>query len=334
MTRTGVLKYVRSDGTIQRELRLPEEVFAPASMASLQSAPITDGHKALVNAENWTQFSKGHVAEGTVRKDGALLSGDLIVQDAPVLTRIDNGELSDLSLGYAVREDRTPGVYEGQPYDLIQRDIRYNHVALLPPGGGRAGRECALRLDSSAAVVADTDTIKDPMKIRIDGKDYEFGSEEHVNAAVAAAVAPERTRADKATADADTQRARADKAEGELAVSRDPVRFDAAVKERSEVCAKAVTVLGASYKCDGKSNADIMRDAVRASDKSVSEDKLKSDVYTQARFDGLSAAVVTTATPSAADLLTAGIVREDAAPDAEAARKAMLETNRSLCKVA
>lgn len=339
MTRTGVLKYVRADGSIQRELRLPEEVFAPASMASLQSATVTEGHQALVNADNWKALSRGHVAEGTVRKDGSLLSGDLIVQDAPVLARIDAGELSDLSLGYAVREDRTPGTYNGEPYDLIQRDIRYNHVALLPPGGGRAGRECALRLDSSAAVVADNEQEPVKMKIRIDGRDYEIGSDEHINAVVASERArtdAERTRADKAVAEADIQKTRADKAEAELAVLKDPARFDAAVKERSEVCAKAATVLGSSYKFDGKSNVDIQRDAVRASDKTVSEDKLRSDVYTQARFDALSAAAppVPVNPPAGALLVATDPTREDAAPDAEVARKSMLVFNQSLCKVA
>ena len=34
LTRVGIFEYRRPDGSIRRELRLPEEVFAPESLAS------------------------------------------------------------------------------------------------------------------------------------------------------------------------------------------------------------------------------------------------------------------------------------------------------------
>lgn len=36
ITCCGVFTYKRADGTLQRELRLPEEVFAPATLESLK----------------------------------------------------------------------------------------------------------------------------------------------------------------------------------------------------------------------------------------------------------------------------------------------------------
>jgi uncharacterized protein len=93
-------------------------------------------------------------------------------------------------MGYEVREDHTPGTWNGQAYDLVQRDIRYNHVALLPPGSGRAGRECALRLDSTAAVLDDEQTPRAAQE-RIDE-----------------AIAPQRARFYKAEARADAAEAK------------------------------------------------------------------------------------------------------------------------------
>ena len=34
LTTTGIFEYLNSDGSVRRELRLPDEVFAPESLAS------------------------------------------------------------------------------------------------------------------------------------------------------------------------------------------------------------------------------------------------------------------------------------------------------------
>ena len=44
ITRTGVFDYMLADGTLRRELRRPEDVFHPESIASLQMVPVTLGH--------------------------------------------------------------------------------------------------------------------------------------------------------------------------------------------------------------------------------------------------------------------------------------------------
>jgi hypothetical protein len=40
LTRVGIFEYRRPDGSIRRELRLPEEVFAQESLASYKGKPV------------------------------------------------------------------------------------------------------------------------------------------------------------------------------------------------------------------------------------------------------------------------------------------------------
>jgi HK97 family phage prohead protease len=179
LTRTGVLDYRMPDGSIRRELRLPAEVFAADSIETLEGAPVVPKvfHRAMVTPETWKQASLGH-ASG-MKADGKFLAGELFVNDAAAIDKIERGELKELSCGYSCSLEFTPGTWNGQRYDAIQRGIRYNHVALLAPNEGRAGPEVSLRLDSKDAICA----IGDDMKtIRLDGKDYEVGSQEHLDA--------------------------------------------------------------------------------------------------------------------------------------------------------
>lgn len=53
--------------------------------------------------------------------------------------------LRELSLGYSLDLDETPGVWNGQPYDAIQRNIRINHLALVEKA--RAGEQARLNID-------------------------------------------------------------------------------------------------------------------------------------------------------------------------------------------
>ena len=43
--------------------------------------------------------------------------------------------LKELSLGYNLDLDETPGEWEGQPYDAVQRNIVINHLALVLEAG-------------------------------------------------------------------------------------------------------------------------------------------------------------------------------------------------------
>jgi HK97 family phage prohead protease len=184
LTRTGILEYRMADGTVRRELRLPEEVFNTDSLASLHGATVTDldHHRGLLDASNWKDATLGYAEE--IRKDGDFVVADLVVNDARAVAQIESGQLHDISCGYRCRLEFKPGEWKGQRYDAIQRNIRYNHVAVLPRGLGRAGTDVSLRLDSKQAECVEFDAAEEinmeKVFVKLDGKNVEFGSEAHI----------------------------------------------------------------------------------------------------------------------------------------------------------
>jgi hypothetical protein len=306
-TRTGVFTYRRQDGSIVRELRHPDDVFHPDSIASLQMAPLTDDHpEEMVTPENVKELSVGWIGEG-VKQDGERLAGSAVVADARSIKRVQTGKV-ELSCGYDAQMVKESGVYNGERYDERQTNIRYNHVAIV--SRGRAGRGIRLRLDSEDAILDDGKPQEQEMKkIRIDGKDYEV-SQEVYDAYMAektktdAALADEKKRADDATKRADdaetalkSEKSRADKAEGRADAaeeklskrndSADPKSIDRAVAERMAIAKTANVVMGKDFKLDGKDNLTVMREVVTKHSPKTSLEG-KSDEYVKARFDSIA----------------------------------------------
>lgn len=151
LARVGVQRYRLPDGTVRREYRPPEEVFSPDSLASFHGAPLTEDHPGRVDPANWKRHTVGHVAAPGER-DGRFVRDTLHVQHGATIHKADTGELRELSCGYECRIDPTSGITpDGEPFDVIQRDIRVNHVALGPEGWGRAGRDVRMHLDGGVS---------------------------------------------------------------------------------------------------------------------------------------------------------------------------------------
>ena len=156
LSRPGIFSYRNDNGTERREYRPGDEVFRKAALETFAAAPITVNHprtasgQRLVNSDSWRQVAIGHLGEN-VREDNGHVVADMYIRDSAAVTRIKNGDLRHISCGYNVDYDPTPGVTpEGQRYDGVQRNIRGNHVALLPNGiAPRGGDQCVLRLDSA-----------------------------------------------------------------------------------------------------------------------------------------------------------------------------------------
>lgn len=141
LTRVGIFEYRRPDGSIRRELRLPEEVFAAESLASYKGKPVILTHEAgLVDVDNVQQEHIGTILSEGIQ-DGDNVRAQIVIHDAESL---DYG-LRELSLGYTQTPDETPGVWNGQPYDAIQRNIQINHLALVEKA--RAGEQARLNID-------------------------------------------------------------------------------------------------------------------------------------------------------------------------------------------
>lgn len=156
LTRTGVFTYRNNDGTMRRELRLPEEVFKSDAMQSFALVPVTDEHPpGFLDAKNTREYARGSVA-GTLRKDGEFVAGELLVTDADLIKKLEDGAARELSCGYNCDLDEKPGITsDGLRYDAIQRNIRGNHVAVVAKG--RAGPEARVRMDGASVEVLDGD---------------------------------------------------------------------------------------------------------------------------------------------------------------------------------
>ncbi len=143
LTSTGIFEYTNPDGSVRRELRLPEDVFNAESLASYKGKPIIITHDAgLVTKDNVHEHQIGTILTEGYRS-GSDVRAEIIIHDADEMQ--DCG-LKELSLGYNLTLDETPGVWNGQPYDAIQRDIRINHLALVREA--RAGEQARLNIDS------------------------------------------------------------------------------------------------------------------------------------------------------------------------------------------
>lgn len=190
-TRVGVFKYFQADGSIIRELRHPDEVFKPESMKSLKNVPVTNTHPdtGKVTAENSADWTIGFT--GDVARSDNFVETDIVIHDKRGIEAVQKGT-QELSCGYDCELDMTPGVWEGEHYDAIQRNIEYNHLAIV--NQGRAGPKARLKLDSlhvrldsgDAVEVTDGDIEdikkkeikeKNMKKIKLGEKTYEVADE-------------------------------------------------------------------------------------------------------------------------------------------------------------
>lgn len=142
VTTCGIFEYLNEDGTVRKELRIPEEVFSEKSLATYKGKPIIITHDAgVVNKNN---VEKEHI--GTILskgyKDGDSVRAEIVIHDTD---KMKSSGLRELSLGYELTLDETPGEYNGEHYDAIQRNIEINHLALV--SSARAGETARLNID-------------------------------------------------------------------------------------------------------------------------------------------------------------------------------------------
>lgn len=151
VAKVGVLTYTDGEGNSWGELVPPETLFDSASMASLRGAAVVDLHPSRVTLDNRRELQRGHVGD-VVRRDGAYLAVDAVyVTDPDEIALVKSGQRRDVSCGYDCELDETPGVFDGVPYQRVQRSRVYNHLGLGPAGWGRAGTDVALKVDGATA---------------------------------------------------------------------------------------------------------------------------------------------------------------------------------------
>ncbi len=121
---------------IYNMLRDPEE---------LRKAAATSNNKQLLK-RHVPVNAQDHQPAATVGSTGTdavfehpFLKNSLSIWAGDAIRDVESEAKKELSSGYHYRPDMTPGTYEGQPYDGVMRDIKFNHVALVKEG--RAGAD-------------------------------------------------------------------------------------------------------------------------------------------------------------------------------------------------
>ena len=289
LTRTGVFVYRNADGTERRELRHPDEVFDKDSLDSLAHATLTDDHPSRVDSNNWRHTAVGHVAGG-VKRDGRYVVADLLVQHGDAVDKTKQGRLVEISCGYDCKYDPTPGVYEGERHDGIQREIRYNHVAVGPKGWGRAGPTVRMRIDSATAdsgaclgVPVEAISYLRGMTEPATGNTNQDAAQEEIKKLRADNEAL-KTKLSKAEGDVEGYRTRDTNAAAQKKSAEDSARADAELDERVDAIEAARQFLGRDWK------------RVREDGKRKSVDEIRREIIKELRpsanFEGKNEAFV------------------------------------------
>jgi uncharacterized protein len=240
--------------------RPESEVFAVDSMATFAAAPFTVDHPADgVTADNWRKSGVGEV-NGDVVRDGGFVRVPVIVRDATAVKAVSTTH-KQLSMGYTCDLEFTPGTFDGQAYDAIQRNIRINHIAAVQ--AARGGQELKI---SDERTPLENNHVK---TITLDGLPVKLDDAVAVEAAI---TKLQTAIADGATALVAAQTLASVK-DGEIAAltakladaekAATPAMIDARVAERSALVALAKVALPAVV-TDGVSDADIRKAVVIA----------------------------------------------------------------------
>ena len=376
VTNIGVFEYKDSIGKSHFELRLPEEVFDQASLNSMKLKPITNNHPTgLVTPKNIKDVQVGNLGDNPSSDYGVWGIGgnsyggnmggtapafdrihvaiDVMVTEENAIEDVLNGKRA-LSCGYECElEAASPGAnWCGINYDFIQRNIRYNHVAIVDTA--RAGDDAAilLKLDSadSPDVLVQVSKIKeeDMLKnVKLDGVDYQ------AEAKVIETLTKETARADglqksfdglktdsaKLEAERDTLKDKAVSLEAEIvklkADSIDASKIGILVKERLKINEAAIKA-GVEVKEDS-TDVDLKKAVILKVFPTATLDG-KSNDYIDARFDGAIESIASKADAVkreviAGDNLPPVTVKTDAASIeegyADQKRREMMERQRN-----
>jgi hypothetical protein len=156
VAKPGILPYRQADGSIRRELVLAEDLHNEDSLATLGRAPVTLTHPAeMVTPDSVGDVGVGDVdGEVVVEKEGGFVTVKLAARRRDAIDAVMAGT-QELSPGYLVRLEETSGDHPvfGR-FDAIQRDRRYNHLAIVDRA--RAGPSVRLRTDGAAVQVPDS----------------------------------------------------------------------------------------------------------------------------------------------------------------------------------
>ena len=117
--------------------------FTDEALSSLEGKPVIIRAHEWRDAENTLEdgLTVGSVAGSPRVADGIYIECDFVLYDAGIAQAIQRGDLVEVSAGYEGQHDIRNGIFNGEAFHLEQKNLRFNHVLLLPEGQGRCGRD-------------------------------------------------------------------------------------------------------------------------------------------------------------------------------------------------
>lgn len=298
ITRPGVFPYMRQDGQIQMEAKLPEEIFSDHTVQSAKGKPITDDHpNEPVTLENYQTYAKG-MTHTDAAVDDDKLCVSMTITDKDLIQKIKNGK-RELSIGFLADVAMTAGELNGMHYDAVQRNVEINHVAVVDRG--RAGPTVAIRGDAVQEFAYMVDSKdqnkggnKQMAKYKFDGNEYEVDAavKAHLDSLEAKLDAAETkaANADKLQAKADALQAKYDAKETELVEAKKQNltqdELDAKVEERVGLISVAKPYLGDEFEFKGQPERAIKEAVIVKINPDFKGDG-KSGDYVNAYFDSM-----------------------------------------------
>ncbi|AKG66642.1 DUF2213 domain-containing protein [Lactobacillus helveticus] len=310
IARVGVFPYLKANGEQIMEAKLPDDLLTDSTVESANYKPITDDHPSeLVNINNSALYMKG-ITAGNAHVDGDKIKVDMTLTDSALIKKIQDGK-QELSIGFQTDVVPVKGTFNGMQYDLAQKNIQINHVAVVRRG--RAGHSVRLTGDS-AEMVIDSEEEGNSMDYKVvhlsDDADVTVASDDvskitQLDAAISSkdkkiaelnaqikSLTAERDKlkgsADASKKCADEAQAKADALEKQLADEKKKYEGDAldkAIAERMELINEVKPYVGDAFDFKGKSPKDMKLEAIKFTDSIDLSDK--SDDYIDAYFDSI-----------------------------------------------
>lgn len=146
-------KQIDYDGSLRLDphkiywvLRPPEELFHPEAIKSFNGLPIRIGHVMLGTGFKSVDDEPVDGCIYNVRQSMDMpdyLIGDFSIYTDKMKEVLQKGRIRELSLGYRCQYIPESGVFNGQPYEFKQANLRGNHLALVENGRcGSSVRVC------------------------------------------------------------------------------------------------------------------------------------------------------------------------------------------------
>ena len=141
IAKAGVFEYLGREisdklpgGEIYKVYRPWEELEKTAK--DFEGMPVKFGHE-------WVEPSKRDLKigsiSGEVKLEEPYLTADIKIYDKAAIEAITGEGIVDLSPGYSAKYTAEDGEHNGEKYDFTQRDIKYNHLAIVE--NGRSGKD-------------------------------------------------------------------------------------------------------------------------------------------------------------------------------------------------